>query len=516
MKTKYSIIIITCVLAFTACKKDFLEKQPQDTLPPETFYQNGNNLKTALLGVYDALQNDNNFGKLPDLDGISDNGIHFRYETELIAFAQGIANANVTQKFATYYQASYQLIQRANILLDNIKAPGTITQADRDAIEAEARALRALAYMRLVYFYGDVPLITTFTQLTDIKTVSRSPRADVVNFIITEMRTAADKLGNRPYSNEKGRLTKQAVLGFRAKVLLYEARLGKKPFTEALTAINEAITIADGAGAGLYVSTTPTNGQANFEGLFALANIDNKEILFAVKNNDLDRGANIYTFFAAGGGNLSVSVHGNLVNDFYCTDGLPISTSPLYNATTPYNNRDPRLKASITTPGDTYSTGTQQLAFNGRTTIGVLQTNFAIKKLTTTNGLAQNQGQLDVPLLRYADLLLMLAEAENEVNGPTAIAYTAINKVRARAAIANVAPGLIKLDFKNEVIHERRVEFAFEGQRWLDLVTLSIANQKINAVGELGRKFAPNQQELFPIPQSERSLNPNLTQNTGY
>jgi starch-binding outer membrane protein, SusD/RagB family len=66
------------------------------------------------------------------------------------------------------------------------------------------------------------------------------------------------------------------------------------------------------------------------------------------------------------------------------------------------------------------------------------------------------------------------------------------------------------------VIHERRIEFAFEGRRWFDLVTFGIANQKINAVGELGRKFMPNQQELFPIPQSERSLNPNLTQNVGY
>jgi hypothetical protein len=515
MKLKY-LFLITTILALTACNKDFLEKKPQDTLPPETFYQNGNNLKTALLGVYDALQNDNNFGKLPDLDGISDNGIHFRYETELIAFAQGIANANVTQKFATYYQAGYQLIQRANILLDNIKAPGTITQADRDAIEAEARALRALAYMRLVYFYGDVPLITTFTQLADIKSVARSPRAEVINFIITEMRTAADKLANRPYANEKGRFTKQAVLGFRAKVLLYEARLGKKTFADALAAVNEAITIADAANAGLFFSATPTNGQANFEGLFALANIDNKEILFAVKNNDLDRGANLYTYFAAGGGNLSISVHGNIVNDFYCTDGLPIASSPLYTAATPYANRDPRLKASITTPGDTYSTGTQSLAFNGKTTIGVLQTNFAIKKLTTLNGLAQNQGQLDIPLLRYADLLLVLAEAENEVNGPTNIAYNAINKVRARAAVANVLAGLSKADFKNEVIHERRVEFAFEGQRWFDLVTLAIANEKINAIGELGRKFTPNQQELFPIAQSERSLNQNLTQNTGY
>jgi len=504
------------VVLLIGCKKEFLEKLPQDTLPPETFYANGDNLKTGLLGVYDALQSQDNFGRLPDLDAITDNGLHFRYETELIAYAQGIANPNVTQRFATYYQAAFQIIQRANLLLDNINAPGNILLADRNAIQAEARALRAIAYMRLVYLYGDVPLLTKFTDLTTIKTISRSPKQTVVNFIISELKASADVLQTTPRGNEKGRLTKQAVLAFRAKVFLYEARLGLKTWPEALTTINEAITVANTANANLFISAMPTNGQANFEGLFALANIDNREILFAVKNNDLDRAPNFYTFYAAGGGNLCVSLHSNLVNDFYCTDGLPITTSPLYNPSMPYSNRDPRLKASITTPGDTYSTGTQLLPFNGRTTIGVLQTNFAIKKMTTLNGLAQNQGQLDIPLMRFADLLLMLAEAENEVNGPTIIAYNAINRIRARAVMANVTPGLLKNAFKEEVIHERRIEFAFEGQRWFDLVTLKIANQKINAVTELGRKFTPNQQELFPIPQSEINLNPNLTQNQGY
>lgn len=118
--------------------------------------------------------------------------------------------------------------------------------------------------MRLVYLYGDVPLLTKFTPLAEIKSVSRSPREEVINFILTELKAAADKLGNKPHNNEKGRLTKQAALGFRAKVLLYEARMGKRPFSEALTAINETITIADAAGAGLFFSATPANGQAKF------------------------------------------------------------------------------------------------------------------------------------------------------------------------------------------------------------------------------------------------------------
>ena len=516
MKTNY-IFISIMLLITTACNNDFLEKLPQDTLSPETFYSNGNNLSTALTGVYDALQNDNNFGKLPELDGITDNGVHFKYETEFISYAQGIANANVTQRFATYYQAGYQLIQRANILLDNINAPGSILQAERNTIAAEARALRAIAYMRLTYLYGDVPLITKFTQLAEIKTVSRTSKSQIVSFVLDELRYAADNLATTPYNNVKGRITKQAALAFRAKVMVYEARLGNKPWEDALTAVNEAVTSASGAGADLYYSTTPTDGVANYEGLFSLAKIDNKEILFAVKNNTLDKGTNLYTYFAVGGGNLSLSVHTNLVTDFYCTDGLPITSSPLYNAAEPYKNRDPRLKANISVPGDTYSTGTLMLAFKGKTTIGVLQTDFAIKKMTTTDGLVQNQGQLDVPVMRYADLLLLHAEAENQVNGSSTIAYAAINKVRKRAGVADVAAGLSKLAFGQEVIHERRIELAFEGQRWFDLITLKLANQKINEVGELNRKFVPNQQELFPIPQTEIDINPNLLPNNkGY
>ena len=464
------------------------------------------------------MQSNDNFSQLPDLDGISDNGLHFRYESEFISFAQGVASSDVRQLMATYYEGGFEMIQRANLVLDNIDAPGSISQAQRKSVRAEARALRALAYMRLTYLYGDLPLLKKFTNLEEVKKVSRTPKSEIVQFILDEFKGAADSLATSPYGNTKGRFTKQAALGFRAKTMLYEARMGKKTWSETLAAVNDALDAANSGGAGLFYSSTPGNGLANFEQLFYLANIDNKEIIFAVKNNDLDRVRSLYRYFGAGGGNLSISVHTNLVNDFYCTDGLPISTSPIYNSANPYNNRDPRLKASITAPGDTYSTGSQLRAFNGNSTIGVLQTNYAIKKMTTLNGLAQNQGELDFPLLRYAEVLLMKAEAENEVNnGPTTAAYSAINAVRARVLMPNVTANLSQAQFKNEVIHERRVELTFEGSRWFDLITLGIAAEKINAVNELGRKFVPNKQELFPIPLSEININPNLLPNNpGY
>ena len=511
-------IILTIIFTVTlvSCKKDFLLQQPQDTLSPDVFYSNASNLKIGLTGVYNALQNPSLFDKIPELDAISDNAILFKYETDLIAFSQGNAYANVTITMPNYYGQPYILIQRANALLDNINAPGNVAQADRDDYQAEARALRALAYMRLVYLFGDVPLYTHFLQKSDVLQLKRSPRDQVIAFIISEFQAAAAKLTSKPYNNEKGRITQQAVLGLEAKVLLYEARMGKRPFSDAQAVLAQTMTVAQSAGVDLQTSATPTNGQANYEAIFSLANVDNKEVMFADKHNDLNRGVDISTFYAAGGGNPSVSVHTNFVNDFYCTDGQPISTSPLYNTTSPYINRDPRLKATVTLPGDTYSSGVALLPFNGRATKGTFSTDFVVKKYTTLDGLKYNMGQLDLIILRYADILLMFAEAENEVNGPTTAAYAAINRVRARVNMPNVTAGLTKDQFRNEVIHERRVELGFEGQRWFDLVTMGIANQKINAINELGRKFVPNKQELFPIPQSEINLNPNLTQNPGY
>lgn len=503
-------------VTLVSCKKDFLLQKPQDTLSPEVFYSNAANLKIGLTGVYNALQNQQLFDKIPELDAISDNAILFKYETDLIAFSQGNAYANITITMPNYYQQPYILIQRANALLDNINAPGNISQADRDDYQAEARALRAVAYMRLVYLFGDVPFYTHFLQKNDVLQLKRTPKDQIVAFIISELQAAAAKLTTKPYNNEKGRLTQQAVLGLEGRVMLYEARMGKRPFSDAQAVLAQTMTLAQSAGVDLQTSATPTNGQANFEAIFSLASVDNKEVMFADKHNDLNRGVDLSTYYAAGGGNLSVSVHTNYVNDFYCTDGLPITSSPLYKATNPYVNRDPRLKATISVPGDTYSTGTALAPFNGRATKGTLLTDFAIKKYTTLDGIKFNQGQLDAIILRYADVLLMFAEAENEVNGPTTAAYAAINRVRVRVNMPNVTAGLTKDQFRNEVIHERRVEFGFEGTRWFDLVTLGIANQKINAINELGRKFIPNQQELFPIPQSEINLNPNLTQNPGY
>lgn len=516
MNARY-LLLLSVTLLF-ACQKDFLERLPQNTLSPETFYNDAANLKVGLTGVYNALQSAQLFGKIPELDAISDNAKLFKYETDLIAFSQGngYANIDAAGTMAAYYGQPYVLIQRANALLDNIDAPGSVSRQERDIYAAEARVLRAVAYMRLAYLFGDVPLYTNFIAKSTALKISRTPRAEVIAFVIDELKAAMEVLDVKPFNNEKGRVTKLSAWGMLGKVLVYEARMGNRPWADAQKALADLIPVADNAGIDLLTTGTGENGQANYEALFLLANIDSKEVLFAVKNHDLNRGVSLSRFYAAHGGNLSVSVHTNYVNDFYCTDGLPITASPLYDESDPYADRDPRLKATITVPGDTYSNNTTLLPFDGRNTKGQLETDFAVKKYTTLNGIKLNQGELDIHILRYADVLLLFAEAENEVNGATPAAYSAINRVRARVKMPDVAKDLTPAQFGVEVIHERRVELGFEGQRWFDLVTLGIADQRINAINELNRAFTTDKQELFPIPQNERALNPTLSQNLNY
>ena len=514
MKIQYFVLLLVA-FALTSCKKDILEKLPQDALSPEVFYSDAASLRSGLFGVYTALREGAVFGNPIELEGISDNAILNTRAAELISFSKGTGGTDNHEKLSEYYLYNYQVIQRANALLDNIQAPGDMIAAERTAIQSEARILRALAYMRLTYLYGKVPLVTTSISRTEALSLKQASHTELVSFIITELKEAGDKLDTKPYGAQKGRFTRQAALGMRAKVLVYEARMGKKTWSEALTAITEVKNMAVTAGAKLLTAGDGSNGQANYTALFLEANEDNTEILFQIKfDATVGQGQSLNNNYAPNQANQTgrISVHTNFVNDFYGTDGLAITaTGSVYNAAQPYANRDPRLLATVYLPGLSYFFGT----YTGHAGNASIETDFSVRKYTYGDLTTGDRG-LDVIVLRYADVLLMLAEAENEVNGPTTVAYAAINEVRNRVKMPNVKPALLAPAFKQEVIHERRVELGFEGQRWFDLVTLGIAGNKINGINELGRKFVADKQELFPIPKSEIDLNRSLEQNPGY
>lgn len=506
MKVRHMITLIA--LVFFACNDDFLDRQPIDSVTPDKFYADANNLSIGLTGVYDGLTEHEVYGSLPLLDAISDNGISIADSPELINFATGSRSADVSGRIANFYLFSFQIISRANLLLDNIDVPGAITDTERATIEAEAKALRAIAYFRLVYLFGDIPIIETTLSRDEFLAISREPRAEVIAFILDELENAASVLNTEPFNGEKGRLTRQALLAFSARIMLYEARLGNKTWSEALTAIEAAQSEAQNAGAGLV--NIGGSGMENFEAVFSTDNEQNEEMLFSIgfDYSTFSDGQSSFTSYSirALNGNERMIIHSDFVNDFYTTDGLPITDpSSIFDADDPHKNRDPRLQASLYVDNLDYP-------FLGSIYSGdPFFRKFGPAEVFTASL------DYDIPVIRYAEVLLMLAEAENEVNnGPNDAAYDAINAVRARVNMPDVTTGLSKDGFRDEVIHERRVEFAFEGIRWFDLVTLGIASDRINNLGEHNRMFIVGTHEHFPIPQSERDLNPNLSQNPGY
>jgi hypothetical protein len=210
----------------------------------------------------------------------------------------------------------------------------------------------------------------------------------------------------------------------------------------------------------------------------------------------------------------------NLVNSYYCTDGLPITTSPLFDPDNEGANRDPRANATIYFAGDVYLQDLNRVfPGNGPTSYGMKK--YIRKNESDEDGVRSfEQGSQDFYVIRYADVLLMRAEAMAETSDiPRATAL--VNQVRARVGMPSeesVEGSPSQQEMIEIVRHERRVELALEGLRFMDLKrwgTIEEAFQR--AVNDPVGPYNPNYQgprsEVFPIPQNEIDVNPNLVQN---
>jgi hypothetical protein len=207
-------------------------------------------------------------------------------------------------------------------------------------------------------------------------------------------------------------------------------------------------------------------------------------------------------------------------------DGLSINESPLFDSENPFENRDPRLTQSIVTPGSVFN-GTQVVENQGILNV----TGYAIKKYTyfkdreASPPPPNQQGAINAIIFRYAEILLTLAEAENEINGPTPIAYDAINQVRSRSSVQmpGLTQGLSQDEFREMIRLERRIELVGEGlyihdiKRWRTAETMmneTVTDRQGNILEV--RVFDPARDYLWPIPTREILLNPNLDQNPGF
>lgn len=492
MKSYKIFIYFTLALTLSACEGDFLERNPLDQVSSQTFWNDESDAYLGLIGVYSRLQLNYYGYNRYLLDFITDNGFQKDNEGNASDISQGNIYPTTGGLISTMYSGGYKGVSACNIFLENIENVEMDADAKNQYI-AEVKFIRAWFYFNLQQFYGDVIIYETPPTVESAK-VKQSSADKVLSFVLQNLDQAIPYLPNDPYT---GRVVKNSALALKAKVLLYQEK-----WSEAASTAN------------LIMSSGKTSLNSNFSGLFITNGQDSNpnEILFSTRYLNPDN----YSQYA-----IRIGWYGNhnprqeLVDDYECIDGLPVTQSPLYNSDNPYLNRDPRLKQTIQV---------EPWIIDGQ----LIQQEESVTGYLVQKGIDKEIGQIgydtrsdnDFVHLRYADVLLMYAEAKNEANGTDQSVYDAINAVRVRSGMPTVEQGLSKDAMRKKIRHERRIELAFEGHRYFDIKRWKIAPGVMAAVNEPGKgtgvlKFESHHY-VWPFPLSEMDVNPELDQKDGY
>lgn len=459
--TIYSLALASMIFG-TGCKK-FLDEKPMSQLVEDTYFKDGTEVETGLMAGYDGLQ------KVYDLEYRfgefrADNGTPVMFEGDWAAikdFSESSSNAFVLE----HWQNCYYTIARANLVLKYLDK--VEDQAKRNKIEGEARFMRALMHFNLVRLFGDVPLIDHFINYDESDMFVRKPVATVYESIITDLLVAAKSCPDSWGSTEVARATSGA-----AKTILAKVYMTRGNWAEARTQLEAVIASAK-------YQLLP-----DYKDVISLSNEMNKEIIFAVR------------FKANSNG------EGNTFSYGYNKNGLVRGIKGLANYQSLFEANDStRFLAMLQSAADP----------------------FVIKyeDATAANSDAGN----DVVVTRYADVLLMYAEALNELYGPSEETLAPLNAVRKRASdeLEQFTVGATPVDTKEKlrkvIEKERRTELGFENHRWYDLLRYGTAIEQMNAyftaIGR-NRTVVPTHL-LLPIPQHEIDLSSGkLTQNPGY
>ncbi len=490
--TSYKIIILTGVLAagtLISCNK--LTENPSSIIVSSQFYKTTSDAVSAVNAVYSTLNSDPAadfplYGRQLNLlvENASDNQVYSPSNTNPDVRALGtetyISSNSRVQKV---WQQLYYGINRANIAIDNIPAIQMDTVL-RARLVRESKFVRALLYFNLVRLYGDVPLVLHNPTSIDVSqlTVGRTPSAQVYTQIITDLQDATNL--PKSYSGaDIGRAT-----GGAAHTLLAKVYLTQQDWTDALTQLKDVIN--GGYGYSLF---------PNYYDAFQKATKNGVEHIFSVQFETNLGAANSTQF-------LSESFTSFNTGTFPIDIPADSSVYKLFSAAD--------KRRAVTFYSSVYNAATgQTVVFNN--SYAPYFNKFVDYSLSPLS--IQVQSGINYPVLRYADVLLMYAEAQNEINGaPTSDAYNALNQVRQRAGIPNLTAGLGQSDFRDSVFLERRKEFIQEGHRWFDLVRQG-GTVLVDALHKLPAKSAASSKNnLFPIPLVEIQLDSKLTQNPGY
>ena len=521
--TKYKILFLLTCFTIGGCE-DILETVPNDRISTEIFWKTEQDAVLGANAVYTSLVE--NAAHYVSWDGMSDIGYTHLPQSPESFILQGqfdALNGRIYDDWADLYAG----VRAANSFLVNVDRVEAVNANVINRLKGEVRTLRAYFYTRLAALFGDVPLVTTEISLDESKSLSRTPVSQVWDFVSTELTEAAALLPNT--QTDKGRITKGAALGIKARAMLYAGR-----YEDAADA---AQAVMDLNVYSLYDS---------YDNLFSYAAENNSEIILDIQFIDDAYSNNIFNTVAQSSMNsrsLFVPTK-NLIDAYEMTNGMAITDPGSgFDPQDPYTNRDPRLGYSVFLPGDMLPNAkvfnplpTSTTGDAVGSTFVVSPTGFNLEKYVNPEdvGNPQNCG-INLILMRYAEILLTYAEAKIELNELDATVYDAINEVRQRPDVNMpvITAGKSQDELRQIVRHERLVELAFEGLRFFDIRRWRIAedvmpgkvlgmtyvdgNGDLQTVEVLAwENFFSERNYLWPVPQAERELNPGLGQNPNW
>ncbi|MVZ62673.1 RagB/SusD family nutrient uptake outer membrane protein [Sphingobacterium humi] len=565
---KISLLYIAACIGLSSCYK--LDTVPYSQVSANSFWQNEDQALAGILGVYNDLKKENTFGLQFSYDMLTDIGLGY----DPPGFGEIISGTftDRTGMVVSRWKSGFDMIQRANHAIAQIQKM-SIPDDKKNVFIGEAKFLRALMYFQLSNLFGGVPIYDETVDLNvEFATLmkERASLADVQKFIKDDLTYAIQNLPVKYEDKYYGRITKGAAYALRGKVSLYE-----KKWTEAIADFEEIVNNKSNN----YGYTLANN----YASLFTMDGDQSPEMIFAIQNmGGIGFSYGMPMAFYMGSRSTFGSCWNNVMpstrfaDSFENKDGSPFSWNdyyPNYNSDNAvkksammatqnngtlthvpdtaklrqiYTNRDPRLRQNLIVPYSDY------LGWNANKERNM--------KLVLATGVNENFGQIrnnrgwltymwrkfvpegnlkgaltdrahtpiNFPILRLADVLLMLSEAYNE-NGELTKAVTELNKVRARSSMPGLnsgSPFLVvsnKVDMQKRISHERKVELGAEGHRYFDLKRwnqLEIVSKDYiekSIVGDnLVTRGYQTRHQLWPIPGQDIEMNAALTQNPGW
>lgn len=518
---KYIAVAALCSV-LSSCSLDTF---PTGEYQRNTFWDTAAGCEAAVAGCYAPMCSENIFGNSIICEDCATP--YFYAGNDLHGYgnisksSQSAASSGV---ITGRWRDCYVGIQRCNTVLSR-NLESAATESRKGTIEGEARFLRALYYYMLEAYYGDVPLILNAVKDENDETgiYPRADREDVVDAMIYDLNKAYELLPWQWTGANLGRATKGAALALKGKIQIFEAsplvnpKNDIKKWQQAYNTLNSLYNSRGNCGYALF---------SDYRNLFLPENEHSCECVFNVEfSQETDAHQNSYSLYCVQYKCNAPTLNMALEYEDMVTDYKQKWSTP-----------DKRFAATMFYPGSVFlANDTSKMTTEAAVSYICAYTGFAAKKMSIYNKQARLSGSLypeqetNYMVIRWADVLLMYAEAINEVNtAPNARCYELVNAVRARAGLGELKAGLTKDQMRDAIFHERIVEFAGEGIMYTDLRRTKRAEKVIgnNGIGtsvltslnnvRTVTNFNPGRDYWWPVPQREINLNGYLDQNAGY